>query len=730
MKFFRFIIACILLIQVSAKPATKKPYGPPYKWMQKACGVMIGPVKYDYEDPDLESEDEDIASAATKKQLCTFEPMLGSMVLCMSDGLGGKNKAFNSSLELLAKSCKKPTKGKITLEYLLDVYQNATEYSVDPPITKKGIIDKKAIKKITYFQPVKMPEYTMFETLRYYKNLYFNQDKGSIIGGMNYVFFLIVFLVYGVSNFIKRLGFQRRFNNKYINWYRSNIEIPALFNGKHTEAPSFLKVFSAIIPSRMESVVILLFVSFNILISTFHYNFDYSPRTWAYMFTQLVSDRTGIIAFSMIPLLIIFAGRNNLLTSLTGIPFKAFIHYHKWVARLMWINAFIHSITYIYRSIMFNEISTYFLQIYIQWGTVGIVASFVILLQAYHFFRTMSYEVFLVTHIVLAIVFVIACFYHCYDIGYLEWIYVSWAIWGADRVQRIIRMCMFGFRDAEIEFISDDTFKVTVKHNKLFKPFPGSFAYIYFITPTMFWQSHPFTIIDEASNENECTAYIKAKAGITNRLKKHLGQVPGNKKTIKISIEGPYGHRAPAEKYDTALLLAGGNGIPGPYYYAVDLAKRASATRQQIKLLWTFRNPEALFWFQKELKFLAHLTVQTDIYITGEIPKIESSSSDSDKEKKDVTTTGVSGDSSDTDSSRPSSITDLIESLSGHINFHYGRPDVEKIIIENFTDESGPSVAVISCGPPKMVDNVRAFTAKHLQSAKGRIDLFEELQVW
>lgn len=50
--------------------------------------------------------------------------------------------------------------------------------------------------------------------------------------------------------------------------------------------------------------------------------------------------------------------------------------------------------------------------------------------------------------------------------------------------------------------------------------------------------------------------------------------------------------------------------------------------------------------------------------------------------------------------------------------------------MKELTDEKGPSVAVMSCGPPKMVDAIRNLVAKHLQESKGRVDLYEELQVW
>ncbi|CCH41325.1 Ferric reductase transmembrane component [Wickerhamomyces ciferrii] len=705
------LIFCLvsLFSQVLAGgPSKTERYGYQWKYIVYACNEAVEEYTFGVN-----------ASLGYYPKLCGYPPLTGSILNCAANYLGSESKNFQKSMKRVQTLCKEYGHLNYTIPELQDVYQNATQYLIDPESLTGNITAMK------FYEPINISKESLLNSMSYYEYLYFNFDEASMLAGMMYLYFILIFIIFGAANFIKRLGFHRKFNNKVINWYRANISIPALFNGEHTEAPSRWKFFSTLIPTRAESIVVFFFIMLNLLLSTVHYRFaGYEMTSRFQAFTIFVADREGLIAFGLIPLLIIFAGRNNIITSLTGIPYTSMIVYHKWVARLMWLAAMIHSACWTSYAVNRGYLKSYYSETYWKWGVVATILGAFILIQAFHCFRNMSYEVFLVTHIILAILFIVGCWWHCYDMGWLEWIYASWAVWIFDRVLRVIRMCIFGFRNAEIELISDDTFKVSVKHGKLFAPFPGSYAYVYFITPTMFWQSHPFTIIDSAIEKDVTTIYIKTKAGITKRINKQLSKIPGNKKTIRVSIEGPYGHRAPMEKYDTALLLAGGNGIPGPYYHAIDLAKRESSTKQQIKLGWVIRNPEAILWFHDELKALQHTNIQTEIYITGKMPTdcSESLEKNISTDEKKVST--------DSDSSKASSITEIIDSLSSHIAFHYGRPNLEEIIVTNFTDEAGPSVGVMTCGPPKMVDIVRALTAKHLQSAKGRIDLFEELQVW
>lgn len=68
-----------------------------------------------------------------------------------------------------------------------------------------------------------------------------------------------------------------------------------------------------------------------------------SDQIWTY-----VSDRTGILSVANLPILWLFAGRNDVFLWLTGWNFGTFNMFHRWVARVSTVEAIVHSIAYTY----------------------------------------------------------------------------------------------------------------------------------------------------------------------------------------------------------------------------------------------------------------------------------------------------------------------------------------------------------------------------------------------
>lgn len=64
-------------------------------------------------------------------------------------------------------------------------------------------------------------------------------------------------------------------------------------------------------------------------------------QTWTY-----VTDRSGFLAVANLPLLWLFAGRNDIFLWLTGWSFGTFNIFHRYVARVVTAEAIIHSIGY------------------------------------------------------------------------------------------------------------------------------------------------------------------------------------------------------------------------------------------------------------------------------------------------------------------------------------------------------------------------------------------------
>lgn len=696
------VILALYALTALAAPEKTEKLGKPGRMMMYACMDATDDVVYDYE---AVSDD-----AGYYNVYCNYPPAIGTITICAANSFGPWTSRFNQTLTQIAEICGNyGDRVAPASDYGKD-YANATNYM----ISTEGL----NFTSTLFTAPVSTDKELVKTHYDYYATVFYNWDMPSMFAGLFYCYFIFVFIIVGVMNYFKGLGYHGKLNNKWINWYRKHVSIPALFNGSHTEAPVYWKVFSTLVPTRVESVIVFFFICLNILVATVHYEVSTLYNTNFLQLNILVADRTGLLSFGLIPLLVLFAGRNNILIQLTGMPYSSFMVFHKWVSRLMTLHAVIHSWCWTVYAIVRGYLAYYYTDAYWVWGVVATVLSSLICFQAIHFFRNLNYEVFLAIHIVFASLFMVGCWYHCYDMGYLEWLYASWALWIVDRLFRVIRIFAYGVKTAEVQYISDNTFKMTVPKGHYFNSFPGSFAYIYFMTPYGFWQSHPFTIIDGALNENEITVYIKVKNGMTKYLKNKCIRA-GGKETIKVCIEGPYGHRAPTHKYDTAFLLSGGNGIPGAYFHARDIARRD--TKQEVKLLWAIRNPEAICWFFDELRALSGTRVQTDIYITGAMAK------ESGSEKL----SGSGSGSSDLEQAISRDYHSCIEALSPFISFHYGqRPDIKELLVSEFTQESQGTVAVMSCGPPKMVDEIRRVFAENLGRCSKRVDLFEELQVW
>lgn len=73
------------------------------------------------------------------------------------------------------------------------------------------------------------------------------------------------------------------------------------------------------------------------------------PLSWdnpADQFWRYFADRTGIISFANLPLVWLFAGRNDVLMWLTGWSFSTFNVFHRYSARIATVQGILHSIAY------------------------------------------------------------------------------------------------------------------------------------------------------------------------------------------------------------------------------------------------------------------------------------------------------------------------------------------------------------------------------------------------
>lgn len=565
-----------------------------------------------------------------------------------------------------------------------------------------------------------------------------NFNYSILFGYVLMVYWLAVLVIASVVNWTIYLfpNFTGKFTGPISNWWRKNVTLPAFYGKKKTNAAKYLMI----LPSRMETIILTVFT---ILMAAFcgigiypvYGNSMYPSITGS--LARLVAIRTGVVVTFMIPLLVLFAGRNNFLQWLTRWNFATFITYHRFISRIVILVVFVHAITFTVTDFIKMSYFRHMSRPFVRWGVVAGAAGAIIIFQGMLYARRKSYELFLIIHILMALFFIVGGYYHVEEFGYAPFMWATVASWAFDRVIRISRLMSFGSPQATVTLLAEETLRVVIPKPSYWHAIPGGHAFIHFLRPSCFWQSHPFTFTDSSENDNYIVMYIKLKGGVTHGVYKYLNQFPGKSAKIRVLVEGPYGEATSAKKYKNAVFIAGGNGIPGIYSECIDLARKKP--NAQLKLIWILREWKSLAWFYQELKTLNNTNINTTIYITKPdetsgfhhlktLSDNESSSLNIEKEEVNIND-NEDKEKKGSDSESVYSLVDSIKCELSHIDFREGRPKVEDLIKQEISNSDG-STAFITCGHPVMVDEVRYSVASNLHLSKHRVEYFEQLQVW
>lgn len=652
--------------------------------------------------------------------LCANKNALATYAGC----LAFDNRNTTTAVNYMMNYCEE--NGNVTVEK--DWYEKSYQYFLSNAKTEKEIPNFN--KTIPIDVPFKLDEAEMKLYERAYKQFLGNYDDSLYYGAGILGYWLLIMCIGAIVNWGKVMfpGLTKKLTSKPINLWRQYVSMPATFRKKKAEELRIFKFFDSLIPSRFESIVIFLFYIVVLMIHAMNMHYvDGDPVFENNKYNSQarnVADRTGITGTIMMPLVFLFSSRNNFLQWLTGWNYSTFVTYHRHIARVMFILIALHSILF---TVLLRDDMSEFSETYMIWGVLATVAGGIILFQAMLFFRRRWYEIFLLIHILFAALYVAGTWIHVDELGYVWFVYPAVAVWCADRVVRIARLVIFGFPKARVSLLADDTIKVEIPKPSYWKTIPGGHAFIHFLKPTYFWQSHPFTFV-ESPADTHIILYCKVKGGITHSLYQLLVRSPGQAITMRVGVEGPYGEPTPARYADTAVFIAGGNGISGIYSEVMDMARRMpNETKNAMKLYWIIRDYKSLEWFNDELTLLGNTNIETTIYVTK--PDLSNlltgDGSDDTSSKKE-------SDSQDMNLKSKESLqgVDLVKSRFSHITFKEGRPSIEDIVDLEIKESNG-SVAFVACGHPAMVDETRYFCSRNVDNPqKKRVDFYEQVQVW
>jgi hypothetical protein len=351
-------------------------------------------------------------------------------------------------------------------------------------------------------------------------------------------------------------------------------------------------------------------------------HFRYMSRTD--IVANSIANRTGVLSPTNMALVILFAGRNNILLWLTNWSHSTFLLLHRWIAFICVIQACLHSAMYLQSYLAMGEHASESKVPYWVWGVVSTLALCILLPASILQLRKKMYELFLALHIVLAFFAGLGYYYHIslrfgWQWGYEKWAYVAFAFWAFDRLLRVLRIARNGLQTARVTVIDEDYIRLDVP-----AVVASGQAYLYFPTITWrFWENHPFSIAgnlavepskasassarekggSQISQEASSSAESKTESSSTNSrfqhgsglsfvIRTHTGVTKElrMRKTVPVLVESSYGESMlfsqehVLDSHPNLVCIVGGVGITA---VAPILAKHLGPK----KLYWGVRTP-------------------------------------------------------------------------------------------------------------------------------------------
>ncbi|RAQ51881.1 FRE family ferric-chelate reductase [Aspergillus flavus] len=536
-------------------------------------------------------------------------------------------------------------------------------------------------------------------------------------------------------------------------------------------------------PTRVEAIIVVLFWVLSSVLSSVSYRIFSDNIYWPQISAQLiryVADRTGILSFANIPLIWLFAGRNNVFIWATGWSFATFNLFHRHVAWIATIQAVVHTLLYLVLFIQNGNAWKKLQKPYLLWGTIGTVAMILVSPFAIEWFRRRTYETFLVLHILFSIAALVGCFYHTIifeDHEYWIWLWPAVGFWAADRLLRVIRLVYYNLHvrtnvgksiqytqsSATYDEASDVIRLEVIPGSSRLQPTPGQYYYLY--QPFRFtgWENHPFTLGSWSYETGLPTSQIKTPSLAKDDNTVDVTQVP-------LLSDSSSGSRTPQEDVpsldepqrlrlvfwirpfdgwtrhlrqqcvqshgrtlDTTILLEGPYGEQFPLWKYESILLIAGGTGIaaavpyiQDHLARCSSTDEAesptriqnihLVWTSRQEAFVREVATR----------ELSSALARDDFRASFYVTSATAARDSDACST-------LREELSGKaIEVGHGRPDLQALVLGHAHEAqlSDCSAAVLMCGPPAMADEVRTAVYRTMRQGYQGVRYIEESFSW
>ena len=387
--------------------------------------------------------------------------------------------------------------------------------------------------------------------------------------------------------------------------------------------PRPIPIINKTLPSNGTTLMVLAFVGLQIF-----YVFFKTSLSLSMLF--VFADRTSLVFVANLPLLYLFAAKNQPIKLLTGYSYESLNIFHRRLGEVMCLLALLHSAGMIgvwYTVLQPSGITLikFLLIKMILLGTGAFVSYELLYFTSLGSFRQRWYELFLGIHVILQVAaLVLVWFHHRRSRKYVG---VALGIFLIDRL--VYRMFIKSTTvRASLEVQEDEKTVVlrasvpTQEKHKWVKSILGAgitagwkatehvFVTVPSLTHNHVIQAHPFTIASKAptvdDEEENLELIIRAQDGFSGDLLRYAKCHD----TASIRLDGPYGSQSAVEMLqdsEHAIIVAGGSGIAVAWPLVWSAIKRTTmqdleqtSPAKKILLVWIIRERSHISWLGEE----------------------------------------------------------------------------------------------------------------------------------
>ncbi|KAK8238377.1 ferric reductase transmembrane component [Phyllosticta capitalensis] len=389
------------------------------------------------------------------------------------------------------------------------------------------------------------------------------------------------------------------------------------------------------LPSNATSLAVLVLLGLNIF-----YLFFRTPLSIPLLF--VFADRCGILFVSNLPLLYLFAAKNQPISWLTGRSYESLNIFHRRLGEIVCLLALLHGlgmfgVWYTLLNPIGFGLKRFLLSHVILPGIGALISYELIYLTSLGTFRQKCYETFLVLHVGLQAAALVLLWLH--HTRARVWVGIALLIFLVDRIVFRLGIKSTTMR-ADISILEDGK-TVLLSTNWDLPQSAGplqrllgrnisrgwetsdhAFVTVPAISHKHLTQAHPFTIASPAPPPPQdarqpadqprhawLSFLIRAQEGFSRDLLLHAQ----THSSVRLRLDGPYGSQRPVrllQRSRMAIVIAGGSGVAVafPLLWALlngrssqqDVESHHSDGPRHVCFLWVVHSRQQLPWLPKE----------------------------------------------------------------------------------------------------------------------------------